>query len=259
MRTFSMLSAFALCLMAADGGEPGGGAGGGAPPPAGDKGAGAGGAPGAADKGKPPPSGEGDDFVKIPRKDYDAQLADRAQRAASKEREKLIAKYKDAGITSEEELDKLVKASKEKADAEKSELQKLGEKASKHESDAKSAAAERDAAKEELRRFRVFSGAGIKDAEVASILLDKAKAEDPSLDEKKWLDGLKKDRAYLFGEAPAPLANSGQKPGGEKPATGGGAGSGKDDQPADLSKLSPEELGKKARAMGIDPRLIGGR
>lgn len=233
-------------LMAPAEGEGGGGGGGGAPPPP------AGGANAQqAPAGSPPPTGDGDEKITHSRKELDAQLAERAKRGEKRGREELLSKFKDAGITSEEDLEKLVKAHKDNLEAQKTELQKERERASKAEKDAETAKTEAAAAREEARRIRLFAGAGVKDADVAGFLLDKARAEDKDLDEKKWLGDLKKEKPYLFAEdAPAPAANSGRKPEGGQAPNGGGA-------PADLSKLSADERRKAAIAAGIDPRLIG--
>lgn len=229
-------------LMAPAEGE-GGGGGGGAPPPAGGQ--------QPPPPAPPPPTGDGEEKITHSRKELDAQLADRAKRGEKRGREELLARFKDAGITSEEDLEKLVKAHAANLEAQKTELQKERERASKAEKDAEAAKTEAASAKEEARRLRVFTGAGVKDHEVAGVLLDKARAADKDLDEKAWLEQLKKDRPYLFGgEAAAPNANSGRKPDGGQAPNGGGA-------PADLSKLSPEERRKAAIAAGVDPRLIG--
>jgi len=232
-------------LMAPTTGE--GGAGGGAAPPP------AGGQPApATPPASPPPSGDGDEKITHSRKDLDAQLAERAKRGEKRGREELLSKFKDAGITSEEDLEKLVKAHRDGLEAQKTELQKERERASKAEKDAETAKSDAAAAREESRRVRLFAGAGVKDADVAGFLLDKARAEDKDLDEKKWLGDLKKEKPYLFGgEAPAPAANSGRKPEGAQQPNNGAGG------PVDLSKLSTEERRRAAIAAGIDPRLIG--
>lgn len=240
----------------AEGGAGGGGGGGGtAAPPAAPGGQQQAAAPAGQAPKDAPPSGDQEEKIPLTRKELDAKLADRADRASKRAREELIAKFKDDGITNEEELEKAIKAYKAAQESQKSELQKANEKASRAEKDAEAAKADAAAAREEARRVRVFTAAGVKDADYVGFLLDKAKVENKDLNEKDWLDQLKKDKPVLFGQSEEPpRANSGRKEPGVE--TRAGNGNGKGDE-ADLSKLSPEERRKRAIADGINPRLIG--
>lgn len=207
----------------------------------------------------PPSTGPGDDKITLARQDYDAQLADRADRSAAKAKKEFLAKFKDAGVTSEEELTALVKAAQDAAAAKLSNEEKATALTKKLEKDLAEATSVAVAAKEEVRRLRMFSAAGVKEHIAVDAELSAAKAEDDKLDEKKWLGDLKKEKPFYFVGAPASgatetkaeKANTGAK---TPPIANGNS------SPENFNAMTaePKELQARARALGLDPNLFRG-
>lgn len=173
-------------------------------------------------------------------------------------RAKLLGSLKDFGVQDEAALEAMVKAAHDSKLAQMSELEKANTRLKELEAKHAAEVAARTNAEKAVARVRLFAASGVIDMDVAGFLLDKAVAEGAT-DEKAALAKLKTERPYLFGGgAPAPTAppqpgvpaTTGQAP--QQPPAPSGASTS-----FNAMTASRDDLLARARAAGIDPRLVG--
>jgi len=136
-------------------------------------------------------------------------------------RKRLDARAKELGFESIEAMESALKAARERADAEKTELEKAREAAAKAEEERKRAL---DAANQRLIRAEVKVVAtelGIVDPDAAYALMDRSEVsvvEDGSVQGvREALEALLKAKPYLKGQAAAPGKSGAEFKGGDTP------------------------------------------
>jgi hypothetical protein len=117
----------------------------------------------------------------------------------------LIAKFKDAGISSEEDLETTVKFAAEAKKAAMSEAEKSAAHTKKLEAQLAQAKAEAAEAVADAAKARVIAAARPADTEAFEALYDKASKAD-GFDSEAWIAAQRTARAYLFEAAAAPAA-----------------------------------------------------
>jgi hypothetical protein len=156
---------------------------------------------------------EAEDRAKAERK---AELDRAAVEGSEAARKALLA---ELGVTDPKEAKEALEAKKKAENERLSEAERTKKEhgellSAKEKAEAKEKAAEARALAAEARAKKIesLSAAGVKPGElkVAIFLFDDAKAADAKLEEADFVKGLKKERPWLFADAPAQAAAGGQ-------------------------------------------------
>ena len=181
----------------------------------------------------------------------------------------VLAKAKELGVQSEEELVALAKAGDEARKAQMTAEQKAAEKVAKLEADLKAATERAERNELEAKRATLFADANVHDRQLAKLLhneaIAEAKAKGEAFDDAKWLDEQKTARPFLFkgtdsaatqgaaannatAAAPKVPANTVTAPVGAPPATVANTGA----APAvDCMKMSAKEFAEFENRQGL--------